>query len=156
MVQSDLGKRLGCMNGRSRNAGLRIVALFEGAKGVLLLAAGFGLLSLIHDDVQKMAEELVRHFHLNPARDLRTFSRRHMAKSSDLGGQCCSCSLPGLGHSLSQVTSKLMKPLLFSNACRRSHWFIAKSATSSNVIAGGGLSSLVDRRTYPRSLRLKT
>jgi len=55
------------MNGRSPNAGLRIVALFEGAKGVLVLAAGFGLLSLIHDDVQGMAEELVRHFHLNPA-----------------------------------------------------------------------------------------
>ena len=55
------------MGFRLHNAGLRIVALFEGAKGVLVLAAGFGLLSLIHHDVQGMAEEVVRHFHLNPA-----------------------------------------------------------------------------------------
>ena len=55
------------MDFRLHNAGLRIVALFEGAKGVLILAAGFGLLSLIHHDVQGMAEEVVRHFHLNPA-----------------------------------------------------------------------------------------
>lgn len=43
------------------------MALIEGAKGVLVLAAGFGLLSLIHRDVQAIAEEVVRHFHLNPA-----------------------------------------------------------------------------------------
>ena len=48
-------------------AGLRVVALFEGAKGVLVLAAGFGLFSLIHHDVQQTAEDIVRHFHLNPA-----------------------------------------------------------------------------------------
>jgi len=49
------------------HGGLRIVALLEGAKGVLVLVAGFGLLSLIHQDVQRIGEEIVRRFHINPA-----------------------------------------------------------------------------------------
>jgi uncharacterized membrane protein (DUF2068 family) len=47
--------------------GLHIVALFEGAKGLLVLVAGFGLLSYIHQDVHEAAMRLVKHFHLNPA-----------------------------------------------------------------------------------------
>ena len=47
--------------------GVRVVAVFEAAKGVLVLMAGFGLLSILHQDVQRVAEDLVRHFHLNPA-----------------------------------------------------------------------------------------
>ncbi len=47
---------------------IRIVALFEGAKGALVLLTGFGLLALIHKDVHQVAEQIVRHFHLNPAR----------------------------------------------------------------------------------------
>jgi uncharacterized membrane protein (DUF2068 family) len=50
--------------------GLRTVALFEGAKGLLVLLAGFGLLGLIHRNLQDWAEQLVRHLHLNPARHL--------------------------------------------------------------------------------------
>ena len=41
--------------------------MFEAAKGALVLAAGFGLLSLLHRDLQAVAERLVRHSHLNPA-----------------------------------------------------------------------------------------
>jgi len=48
--------------------GLHIVAVFEALKGVLVLAAGFGLLSLVHHDLQAMADRLVRHSHLDPAR----------------------------------------------------------------------------------------
>ena len=47
--------------------GLRLVAVFEAAKGLLVLLAGFGLLSMLHRDVQKIAEDLVRLSHLNPA-----------------------------------------------------------------------------------------
>ena len=46
---------------------LRTVALLEAAKGALVLLVGFGLLSLIHHDVQRFAERLVAHAHLNPA-----------------------------------------------------------------------------------------
>jgi len=56
------------MSNESAKAGLRIMALLEGAKGVLVLAAGLGLFALAHRDVQSLAEELVRHLHLNPAR----------------------------------------------------------------------------------------
>jgi uncharacterized membrane protein (DUF2068 family) len=44
-----------------------MVALVEAAKGLLVLLAGFGLLALIHRDVQAVAERLVWHSHLNPA-----------------------------------------------------------------------------------------
>jgi uncharacterized membrane protein (DUF2068 family) len=47
--------------------GLRTVAMLEGAKGVVVLLAGFGLFSLAHRDVQRFAEILVAHGHLNPA-----------------------------------------------------------------------------------------
>jgi len=47
--------------------GLRVIAIFEAAKGLLVLLAGCGLLSYIHQDLHAAAEHLVRHFHLNPA-----------------------------------------------------------------------------------------
>lgn len=48
--------------------GIRTVAVFEAVKGLIVVAAGFGLLSLIHHDAQHIAEQLVRHMHLDPAR----------------------------------------------------------------------------------------
>jgi uncharacterized membrane protein (DUF2068 family) len=47
--------------------GLRVLALLEATKGLLVLLAGFGLLAFIHKDLHLAAEKLVRHFHLNPA-----------------------------------------------------------------------------------------
>ena len=52
---------------RQRPAGLRAIAVYEAAKGWLVLLAGLGLLGLIHHDVQEAGEELVRHFHLSPS-----------------------------------------------------------------------------------------
>ena len=49
-------------------AGLRTVALFEATKGLLVMTAGVGVLSLLHHDAQRVAESVVRHLHLNPAR----------------------------------------------------------------------------------------
>lgn len=48
-------------------AGLRSIAIFESAKGTLVLLAGIGLLSLLHRPGRESAEHLLRHFHLNPA-----------------------------------------------------------------------------------------
>lgn len=48
-------------------AGVRVVAMFEALKGTVVLLAGFGLLALVHRDLQDLAERLVRHSHLNPA-----------------------------------------------------------------------------------------
>jgi uncharacterized membrane protein (DUF2068 family) len=47
--------------------GLQTVALFEAAKGALVLLAGFGFFALLHHDAQHVADRLVRQFHLNPA-----------------------------------------------------------------------------------------
>src|SRR5258706_7124537 len=58
------------MSNAPPKAGLRMMALIEGAKGMLVLAAGVGLFALAHRDLQSMAEQLVRHLHLNPARHL--------------------------------------------------------------------------------------
>lgn len=49
-------------------AGIRAVALFEAAKGAVVIMAGLGFLALIHHDVQALAEEVVRHLHFNPAK----------------------------------------------------------------------------------------
>jgi uncharacterized membrane protein (DUF2068 family) len=46
---------------------VRIVAAVEAAKGALVLGAGFGLFTLVHRDVQAIAERIVEHFHFNPA-----------------------------------------------------------------------------------------
>jgi len=48
-------------------ARLRIIAVFEFAKGALVLVAGLGLLTFVHRDVRDVAEELLEHLHLNPA-----------------------------------------------------------------------------------------
>src|ERR1041385_9444022 len=48
-------------------AGVRAIAFFEAVKGTLVLVAGFGLLSLVHRDLEDLAERLVQHSHLNPA-----------------------------------------------------------------------------------------
>lgn len=50
-----------------RLPGPRAVAVFEAAKGLLVLLAGLGLLEMIHHDLQAAAGDLVAHLHLNPA-----------------------------------------------------------------------------------------
>jgi len=48
--------------------GLRAVAIYDAAKGALVLLAGFGVLSLMHHGAQNAAEQLVAHLHLDPAK----------------------------------------------------------------------------------------
>lgn len=55
------------MKQQTSTNGLLIVAFFEGAKGILVLLAGFGLLSLIHKDVHEVASQIIQQFHINPA-----------------------------------------------------------------------------------------
>ena len=50
-----------------RLSGMRVVASVEATKGFLVLAVGAGLFSLVHRDVEEVAEHIVRVFHLNPA-----------------------------------------------------------------------------------------
>lgn len=57
----------GTAAGGSPPRGVRVIAIIEAAKGGLVLLVGFGAFTLVHVNVQGHAEELVRHFHLNPA-----------------------------------------------------------------------------------------
>lgn len=50
----------------SRRA-LQVVALMEAAKGLIVLGAGFGLLSLLNRDVAHIAVALVTRLHVDPA-----------------------------------------------------------------------------------------
>src|SRR5688572_5694003 len=47
--------------------GLHAIALFEAAKGMLVLLAGFGLIAVIPENSEDVAARWVRHLHLNPA-----------------------------------------------------------------------------------------
>jgi uncharacterized membrane protein (DUF2068 family) len=47
---------------------IRVVAVFEATKGILVLLAGIGVLTLIHQDIQLFADRLIEHLHLNPAK----------------------------------------------------------------------------------------
>lgn len=46
---------------------LRLVAVFEAAKGGLVLLAGLGLLAMVHRDLQDVAEHVVGELNLNPS-----------------------------------------------------------------------------------------
>jgi len=48
--------------------GLRVVSLLEAFKGAVVVIAGVGLFSLLHHNAREVAERLVRHMHLDPAK----------------------------------------------------------------------------------------
>jgi uncharacterized membrane protein (DUF2068 family) len=48
--------------------GIRVVAVLEAGKGILVLLVGFGLLAFLHDDVETVAANLLLSLHLNPAK----------------------------------------------------------------------------------------
>jgi len=48
--------------------GIRTVAVFEAFKGLIILIAGFAIFKLVHQDLQVIADQIVRHLHMNPAR----------------------------------------------------------------------------------------
>jgi uncharacterized membrane protein (DUF2068 family) len=55
------------IDAREHKLGLRTIAMYEFAKGLIVLVSGSGLLLLVHRDAQAIAERMVMHLHLNPA-----------------------------------------------------------------------------------------
>ena len=49
------------------NRGLRAIALFEAAKGILVLGAGVGALRLLNGNAEVLARRVVHHLELDPA-----------------------------------------------------------------------------------------
>ena len=55
------------IDAREHKLGLRTIAVYEAAKGLVVLLSGSGFLLLVHRDAQAIAERMVAHVHLNPA-----------------------------------------------------------------------------------------
>jgi len=51
----------------SQGFGIRAIAILEALKAILILVTGFGLLALVHRDVEGIAANIVRRLHINPA-----------------------------------------------------------------------------------------
>jgi uncharacterized membrane protein (DUF2068 family) len=68
---------------RSKNI-LKLLSLFEAGKGLLVFLVGAGLLSLIHKTAQQEAAEIVKFFHLNPARHYPEIFINTLANVSDV------------------------------------------------------------------------
>ncbi len=62
---------------------LRPIAVLEACKGLLILAAGFGLLSFLGKDADEFAERLVLRAHLNPAHHYPQIFIQAMAEVDD-------------------------------------------------------------------------
>jgi len=76
-------------NGKTHwHKGVRVIALFEAAKGILVLTAGMGLLALAHRNLQALAEQLIRWFHLDPAGHYPKSSSSPRVKSATLASGC--------------------------------------------------------------------
>ncbi|WP_454767184.1 DUF2127 domain-containing protein [Cupriavidus campinensis] len=63
--------------------GLKGIALFEAAKGALVILAGIGLVALLHRDAQALAEAIVGRFHINPASHYPTIFLSLLAHPTD-------------------------------------------------------------------------
>ena len=61
--------------------GLKSIALFEAGKGLLVLLTALAAFRYIHSDWQLMAEHVVAHFHMDPA---RRYPRILLALSKDM------------------------------------------------------------------------
>ncbi len=67
----------------SSRAGLEAIAVLETIKGLAVLAAGFGLLALVHRDLPEIAEHLIHHMHMNPEGHLSNIFLRAAERTSD-------------------------------------------------------------------------
>src|ERR1700730_11618888 len=55
------------MHTTNKTLALRTVAVFEAAKGLVVLVVGLGLLRLVHRNLDEFAENLIRFLHVSPA-----------------------------------------------------------------------------------------
>jgi uncharacterized membrane protein (DUF2068 family) len=62
---------------------LRAIAVFEALKGLLVLAAGLGLLSLIHKDLESAADRLLHIVHVSPGSHLGAIFVRAAQQMND-------------------------------------------------------------------------
>jgi uncharacterized membrane protein (DUF2068 family) len=74
---------MGNMAKQGSRAGLKGIAMFEAAKGAVVILAGLGLVALLHRDAQALAEAIVGRLHLNPGSRYPTIFLSLMSHPSD-------------------------------------------------------------------------
>jgi uncharacterized membrane protein (DUF2068 family) len=62
---------------------LRTVAVFEAAKGLLVLLLGLGLLRLVHKNLDEFAEQLIRFLHASPGGQLSNLFVTTASRTTD-------------------------------------------------------------------------
>lgn len=70
---------------RSSETGLRTVAVFEAIKGVVVLALGLGALAFLHRDLERAAQSLLVHLHVNPDHRLAHAFLNAASRTTDAG-----------------------------------------------------------------------
>ena len=81
---------------------LRAVALFEAAKGVLTVLAGFGLLTLLHRDAEAIAAIVIRSLHLHPEGHYPALFLKYAEEIND--SRIWAVFLAGIGYALVRFT----------------------------------------------------
>jgi uncharacterized membrane protein (DUF2068 family) len=67
----------------THDAGLRAIAIVEALKGVVVLLLAFGLLSLLHKDVEDVTENMLFHMHISPVHRFGEAVLRAASKMTD-------------------------------------------------------------------------
>jgi uncharacterized membrane protein (DUF2068 family) len=73
------------MHTHKQTVALRGVAMFEAAKGIVVLLLGLGLLRLVHKNLDTFAEQLIRFLHASPGGRLSNLFVEAAGKTTDKG-----------------------------------------------------------------------
>src|SRR5579871_5329605 len=73
------------MHTNRQTVALRGVAMFEAAKGLIVLLLGLGLLRLVHKNLDEFAEQLIRFLHASPGGRLSNLFVHAADKTTDKG-----------------------------------------------------------------------
>jgi uncharacterized membrane protein (DUF2068 family) len=73
------------MHPSKKTVALRTVAVFEAAKGLLVLLLGLGLLRLVHKNLDELAEQLIRFLHASPGGRLSNLFVTAAGRTTDKG-----------------------------------------------------------------------
>jgi uncharacterized membrane protein (DUF2068 family) len=73
------------MHSSKKTVALRTVAVFEAAKGILVLLLGLGLLRLVHKNLDEFAEQLIRFLHASPGGRLSNLFVTAAGRTTDKG-----------------------------------------------------------------------
>jgi len=68
MTQPSSSRNTRAQSARAQRHTLRVIALYEGLKGIAALAASIGLVSLLHHDLRHLVSDLIGHFGFDPER----------------------------------------------------------------------------------------